>query len=111
MAYKAWLAAGAMQARLYSQVRFQKKNQSNRIKKMNRSIETNNRISRLVNVVFALFIFSFIYSLIDNYPTYQSAFELGRSTGQMFGYLLKILGSIVFLALTVRSFKSLLLKA
>jgi len=77
---------------------------------MNRSIETNNRISRLVNVVFALFIFSFIYSLIDNYPTYYSAYELGRSIGEMFGHLLKILGSIVFLTLTVRSFKSLLLK-
>ncbi|MCZ4694604.1 hypothetical protein DWB61_06080 [Ancylomarina euxinus] len=77
---------------------------------MNRSKETNNRISRLVNVVFALFILSIIYSLIDNYPNYNSAFAFGRSTGEMFGRLLKILGTIVLLALTVRSFKSVLLK-
>ena len=77
---------------------------------MNFSNETNSKISRLVSVVFALFILSFIYSLVDNYPNYNSAFDFGRSTGEMFGHLLKILGTIVLLALTVRSVKSVLLK-
>ncbi|RZT95737.1 hypothetical protein EV201_0362 [Ancylomarina subtilis] len=77
---------------------------------MSLSNETNSKISRLVSVVFALFILSFIYSLVDNYPNYNSAFDFGRSTGAMFGHLLKILGTIVLLALSVRSVKTVLLK-
>lgn len=74
------------------------------------SNEKNNRISRLITVVIAIFILSFLYSLIDNYPNYNSAFDFGKSTGEMFGHMLKILGMIVLMTLTFRCFKSVLLK-
>jgi len=74
------------------------------------SIEKKSKISRLITVVLAIFFLSFLYSLIDNYPNYNSAFDFGKSTGEMFGHMLKILGMIILMALTFRCFKSVLLK-
>lgn len=59
----------------------------------------NSKIKRFIIVVMMVFTLSFIFTLIDAYPTDNSIYDLAYSTGQMFGNLFKILGTLAFAAL------------
>ncbi len=74
------------------------------------SNEKNSKVLRLVIIVIAIFFLSFLYTLIDNYPNYDSVFDFGKSTGQVFGQMLKILGLLGLIVLSFRYFKKELLK-
>jgi len=63
-------------------------------------------IKKMFLVFVTLFILSFILScilqIIDSYPTYNAAFNIGKSTGLMFKQELKILGELGLLVFVLR---------
>jgi hypothetical protein len=66
---------------------------------------TNNKTKKFIIVIITVFILSFIYTIIDIYPTYNSAFDLGYSTGLIFGHMIKILGMLGLIILACKYFK------
>lgn len=55
----------------------------------------------IVIVIAALFVLSFFYTLIKNYPNLESAYDMGYSTGLLFGRVLKVVAipGLIVLAL------------
>ena len=54
----------------------------------------NSKIKRFILIMLLLLILSFIFTLLDAYPTNNSVYDLAYSTGQMIGNLLKIMGTL-----------------
>jgi len=60
---------------------------------------------RVLLLIVVVFIFSFVFAVIDNGYSNISSFELGKATGQMMKYFLKNLGILALIVLTYRLFK------
>jgi TRAP-type mannitol/chloroaromatic compound transport system permease small subunit len=66
---------------------------------------TENRVAKIALFLLVIFIFSFVFAVIDNGYENFSAYELGRTTGQMMKYFLKNLGTLALIVLAYRLFK------
>ena len=60
---------------------------------------------RLVLLIVVVFIFSFVFAVIDNGYSNISSFELGKATGQIMKHFLKNLGIFALIVLMFRLFK------
>jgi len=69
------------------------------------NIMNKSKILRFTGVLFTLFLLSAIYTIIDGYSSFNSAYDLGFATGLFFGNLLKILGVLALVVLAFRYFK------
>jgi uncharacterized membrane protein len=63
------------------------------------------KLARLALLMVVVFIFSFVFAVIDNGYSNISSFELGKETAQMMKYFLKNLGILALIVLTYRLFK------
>jgi 1,4-dihydroxy-2-naphthoate octaprenyltransferase len=63
------------------------------------------KITRAIIFLFALFVLALTFTLIENYPTFHSAYDYGYYTGVIFRHMLKILGSLALFILAFRLFK------
>lgn len=63
-------------------------------------METKSKIKKIVYLFIAIFALSVVFTLIDEYPFRNSAYDLGKSTGIVFRHMLKnfgFLGMVFFL--------------
>lgn len=61
----------------------------------------NSKLKKAIILLIASFVLSFIFAIVDSYPNYSSAYDLGVLTGEMLKHLAKILavlglGALVF---------------
>lgn len=63
------------------------------------------KVTKAIILLIALFILSFIFAIVDSYPNYSSAYDLGYITGAMIKQLVKILGIFGLVVLAFRFFK------
>ncbi len=66
---------------------------------------TQMQIRSFTLVMVSLFGLSLIHAISNTYPNFNSAFELGKTTGLMFQRMIKILGMVGFIFLGLQSFK------
>lgn len=65
----------------------------------------SSKITKMIIVLITVFILSFIYAVIDSFPTFSSAYDLGKTTGQTFKNMIKILGMLGLVVFVFRYFK------
>lgn len=63
------------------------------------------RFLKLVLLIIVVFIFSFVFAVIDNGYSNISSFELGMATGQIMKHFLKNLGILALIVLMFRLFR------
>ena len=57
----------------------------------------NNKTTQRILFIITILILSIIFTIIDIYPTFESAYDFGHSTGVMFKNMLKI-SVVVFIS-------------
>ena len=72
----------------------------------NKFIYMNKRNLKQVFIILALiFAISFVYSLIATYPNYDSSYDIGYSTGNIFRDTLKFIGTLGVIAYCINMIK------
>jgi len=79
---------------------------TNDIKPRKEGNMTGKKLKKLILFVLCVFMFSLIYTFIDNHTNYESAWTFGYSAGRNFKHFIKVFGSLALILLAYRNFKT-----
>jgi len=63
------------------------------------------KLIQIVKIIALVFIISVVYTLIAIYPNYGSTYDIGYSTGTVFGETIKFLGTIGIIVYSIKLIK------